>query len=168
MSGLVLDASAAVALLRGEPAAGEIRRELRVHAGESIHVPGLFWLEAVNVLAHRYRYPPDAIVEAVYELEQIGAVTADVGRPETLAVVDALGRTGLTAYDAAYLVLAETTGARLLTLDADLAAAAGDLAILVGPRAVREGQVPYRVGVSWATWRGAAGYLAQLRRSIEA
>lgn len=163
MSGLVLDASAALALLRGEAAATDVRRELRRMAGEPIHVPPLFWLEVVNVLAHRYRYSPDAIIEAVYELEQIGVMSADVGRPETLATIDAIGRTGLTAFDAAYLILAEAVDARLLTADAVLAAAAGDRAILVGARTVREASVPYGVRTPWTGWRGAVTYLAELR-----
>lgn len=168
MSGLSLDASAAIALIRGEPAAADIRRELHARAGEQFTVPALFWLEVVNVLARRYRYPPDAIVEALYELEQLNIVTADVGRPETLATIDAVARTGLSAYDAAYLVLAESTQSELLTVDEELATAAGDLAIRVGPRSVREPLAPYPGGPSWAAWRGAAAYLAELRTAIDA
>ena len=93
-------------------------------------VPPIFWLEIVNVLARRYRYPPAAIVEAVFELEQVGLATADVGRPGVLATIDAVARLGLTAYDAAYLVLAESADAQLLTADAHLAAGAADRALL--------------------------------------
>lgn len=166
---LVVDASAALKLLVEEPGRDEVRRHLReaVHARHPLMVPTLFWLEVVNVLALRYRFAPSAIAEAVYELEQQGFATADVGRPGVLAVIDAVARTGLTAYDAAYLTLAESADARLLTADARLAAAAGDRAILVGGGGRMAETAPtYRVEQSWATWRGAAGYLAELRSSV--
>jgi predicted nucleic acid-binding protein len=169
VTALVVDASAALALLRGEPGAAEAGRRLReqVVAGEPLLVPALFWLEVVNVLAHRYRWSPAAIVEAVYELERAGLTTAEVGRPATLAVIDAIGRTGLTAYDAAYLVLSESTDARLLTADAALAAAAGDRALLVGGASgIAEPAATYAPARSWARWNGAAAYLAELRRTV--
>jgi predicted nucleic acid-binding protein len=168
VTALVLDASAALALVRGEAGATEIHRLLRAQAlaGGPILVPALFWLEVVNVLAHRYQYPPEAVVEAVYELEQAGVTTAEVGRPGVLAVVDAIGRSGLTAYDAAYLVLAESTDARLLTADVALASAAGDRARLVGGGSgVAEPPAPYVPG-SWSRWKGASRYLAELRQAV--
>lgn len=165
MSGLVLDASAAIALLREEPGADDVRHHLAEArgAGDSIVVPTLFWPEIVNVLAMRHRWSPAGIVEAVYELEQIGVSTADLGRPGTLAVIDTVGRTGLTAYDAVYLVLAESSDARLLTADEALAEAAGDCAIFVGPRGVAEGRAAHEPPDSWTAWRGAARYLEELR-----
>jgi predicted nucleic acid-binding protein len=171
MSGmsLVLDASAALTLLRQEPGHDAVREHLagRIAAGDEILVPGLFWLEVVNVLAVRYRFTPAAIVEAVYELEQLGMATTDVGRPGVLAVVDAVARSGLTAYDAAYLVLAESAGASLLTADADLAVAAGERAILVrGRGGVAEPVTQYAPADPWPMWRGAAAYLAELRSSL--
>jgi predicted nucleic acid-binding protein len=166
MSTLVVDASAALMLVLGERGAPDVREHLRtvtVAAGR-ILVPPLFWLEAINVLATRYRYDPATIVEAVYELEQVGLLTAEVGRPGVLAVIDATARFGLTAYDAAYLVLAESAGGSLLTADARLAAAAGDRALLVGSEGgVAEPPAGYAAEVSWAAWKGAAAYLAELR-----
>jgi predicted nucleic acid-binding protein len=131
-------------------------------------VPTLFWLEVVNVLAFRYRYAPAAIVEAVYELEQVGVITAEVGRPGVLAVIDAIGRRGITAYDAACLVLAESTDAMLLTADARLAVAARDRAILVGSRGrIGDLRTSYVTATSsWTDWRGAASYLSELRTAL--
>jgi len=169
VSGLVVDASAALTLLRDEPGRAEVRQHLRdrILAGQPILVPALFWLEIVNVLASRYRYPPESIVEAVYELESVGLATAEVGRPGVLAVIDAVGRSGLTAYDAAYLVLAEAADAMLLTGDARLAAAAGDRAILVGTEGgVAELAASYVTGPTWARWKGAAAYLGELRAAL--
>ena len=169
MSTLVVDASAALMLILGEPAARDVRKHLRtvtVAAGQ-ILVPPLFWLEVINVLATRYRYDPAVIVESVYELEQVGFVTAEVGRPGVLAVIDATARWGLTAYDAAYLVLAESAGASLLTADARLAAAAGGRAILVGTEGgVADPPAGYAAEPSWAAWKGSAAYLAELRSSL--
>jgi predicted nucleic acid-binding protein len=169
VSAVVLDASAALTLLRDEPGAAGVRIHLQDQAlaGEPILVPALFWLEVMNVLARRYRYPPEAIVEAVYELGQAGIATAEVGRPGVLAVIDALGRSELTAYDAAYLVLAQATDARLLTADAALAAAAGERAIQVGEGgSVAEDSSRYAAGSSWPRWKGAAAYLKELRRAV--
>ena len=169
MSGVVVDASAALKLLREEQGSADVRLHLRerVLAREPILVPALFWLEIINVLATRYRYPPDAVVEAVYELEQAGLATADVGRPGVLGVIDAVGRTGLTAYDAAYLVLAESADAMLLTADLHLASSAGDRAILVGADGgVAERPASFAVRPSWTAWKGAVAYLGELRSAL--
>jgi predicted nucleic acid-binding protein len=166
VSGVVLDASAALALVRAEPSGAQVARHLRqrLEAGDAILVPPLFWLEVVNVLARRYRLEPGDVLDAVDALEQLGIETGDVGRPMTLGVIDAMARSGLSAYDAAYLVLAEASDAALLTADTDLAAAAGDRAVLVGDdRSVGERRVRYRAGPGWAAWRGASAYLARLR-----
>lgn len=169
MKALVVDASVAIGLLRREPAAGEIAGHLRerVLGGAPLLVPELFWLEVVNVLSARYQYPGEALVEVVYELEQLGIRTAGIGRPSVLATVDAMARTGLTAYDAAYLVLADASDADLLTADANLAVAAGERAVFVGgPRGVSEATARYLAGSSWTNWKGAHAYLAELRASL--
>ena len=168
MSALVVDASAALVLLRREPGWTDSDAHLRRQAldGQPLIVPPLFWLEVVNVLARRYRYPPSAVVEAVYELEQVGIVTRDVGRPGALAVVDVIGRSELTAYDAAYLVLAESADARLLTADVALAGTARERAILVGATGgIADDPAPYAAATAWPRWKGAAAYLAELRQA---
>lgn len=163
MSGLVLDASAALALLLDAGDRPSVRGELRdrIVAGDPILVPPVFWLQLVDVLSRRAD-PPPAVVEAVYELEQIGIETAEVGRPGVLAVIDAVGR-GLDAWDAAYLVLAEAADAEILTTSPSLAAVAANRAILVGraPAAARP-----RPDRSWARWKGAVAYLRELRAAL--
>ena len=166
---LVVDASAALKLIVDEPGSDEVRQHLRevIRTRLALMVPALFWLEVVNVLSMRYRFAPSAIAEAVYEMEQQSFATVEIGRPGVLAVIDAVARTGLTAYDAAYLTLAESADARLVTADTRLSTAAGDRAILVGGGGrVAETAPTYRAEGSWATWRGAAGYLAELRSSV--
>lgn len=169
MKALVVDASAAIGLLRREPTASEITEHLRerVSARAPLLVPGLFWLEVVNVLSARYHYPAQALVEVVYELEQLGIRAAGIGRPSVLATIDVMVRTGLTAYDAEYLVLADASDADLLTADAELAVAAGERAVFVGaPHAVSERAGQYVAGPSWTNWKGAGAYLAELRAAL--
>lgn len=166
MKALVVDASAALKLVRLEDGRDDVRRSIheRRLADAPINVPGVFWLEVVNTLARRHRYAAAEVLEAVYELEQVGLATAEIGRPGTLAVIDLVERLRLSAYDAAYLALAEAGNADLLTADRRLAAAAGDRAIYVGPREVAEVAMGYRADPTWPTWPGAVAYLQELRR----
>lgn len=164
MSAVVVDVSAALTLVLGGGGRDAVRSEVRdrILGGQAILVPPLFWVELIGALAERHRQPPAAVVEAVYDLEQLGIETADVGRPGILATVDAVGR-GLRAADAAYLVLAEATDAGLLTATPALAAVAGARAILVGDAA--RGRAP-RPDRSWLRWKGAAAYLRELRAGL--
>ena len=170
---IVVDASVGVPLIHDEPAS--LRASQRMHElrdeGSGFVVPSLFWLEIVNVLGRRYRGSPQAILEAVVELEAAGLETVEVDRPMLLLAIDAVVRHGLTAYDAAYLALADAADARLLTTDATLAAAAGPRAILFGEdRGVREAPARYLPAdtPAWAAWPGAAAYLRELRARISA
>lgn len=52
--GLVLDTSAALAILLGEPAAPAVRERLLAARDGRILVLNLFWLEVVNVLERRH------------------------------------------------------------------------------------------------------------------
>jgi len=125
-------------------------------------VPAFFWLEVVNVLGLRYRMSPALVLEAVVDLEKLRLDTVQHDRPQLLLTIDVMARGGLSAYDAAYLALAESADAQLITGDRHLAAAAGGRALqLDGGRTIRETAQPY-LG-SWATWRGAAAYLKELR-----
>ncbi len=121
---IVLDASAALEALLRTPAAAKV--EQRIFAeGETLHAPHLLDLEVAQVL-RRYtssgqvaadrcraalddladfplaRYPHDFLLPRIWEL-----------------------RANLTAYDAAYVALAEILEAPLLTRDERLAAAPG-------------------------------------------
>lgn len=166
MSALVLDAGAALVLLIGGDGRSAVRAALRdrILVGEGILVPAAFWLELIDALAEQQRRPPSAIVEAIYELEQLGLETADAGRPGILAVIDAVGR-GLAATDAAYLVLAESADADLLTTSPELASVAGSRATLIAgqPRRPSRRARPDR---SWVRWKGAAAYLRELRSAL--
>ncbi|MGO9604250.1 MAG: type II toxin-antitoxin system VapC family toxin [Candidatus Binataceae bacterium] len=119
---IVLDASAAVEWLLQTPTGARV--EARIFSGtESLHAPHLIDIEVTQVL-RRYsatgaitasrgrdalqdlldlsltRYPHDVLLPRVWEL-----------------------RNNLTAYDAAYVALAEALGAPLVTCDGKIASA---------------------------------------------
>ena len=121
---IVLDASAALELLLRTPAAGVVERRI-FSRGQSLHAPHLIDVEVAQVL-RRYaasgeldsgrcrdaledladlpltRYPHDLLLPRIWEL-----------------------RENLTAYDAAYVALAEALDAPLLTCDRKLSRASG-------------------------------------------
>jgi predicted nucleic acid-binding protein len=122
---IVLDASSAVAVLLNLGASAPDIRVRLDRADESLHVPHLFEVEVVNVL-RRYalngtlstqrarlalnrlsdmrvtRYPHTALLSRIWEL-----------------------KANVTAYDAAYIALAETLEAPLITRDERLSRAPG-------------------------------------------
>jgi predicted nucleic acid-binding protein len=164
---LVIDASAAIAIAVQEPGydvAVSVLRERRA-TGRKLIVPAFFWLEVVNVLVKRHRLTPGEVLEALVDLENFGLESVELERPQLLLTIDAMGRGALSAYDAAYLALAESADAELLTFDRRLAAAAGARALpLRGDHAIEEAPEPY--GPSWEAWPGAAAYLKQLRAQV--
>lgn len=122
---IVLDASAAVDLLLGvRPAAGAIAKRLR--AVNRVHVPQLFDLEVLSALRGHERAAGGPAAAPVSEaLRNLAAMRAvrhghELLRPRIWALRDQL-----TAYDAAYVALAEVLDAPLLTCDSRLAGASG-------------------------------------------
>lgn len=121
---IVLDSSAVVELLLRTPVARQVEDRI-FPMGETLHAPHLLDLEVAQVLRryaaggdvspHRaqealtdladlpiWRYPHDLFLFRIWQLRQ-----------------------NLTAYDAAYVALAEALAAPLLTRDARLASAPG-------------------------------------------
>jgi len=168
MRPLVIDASAALAYLLGEPDAQRVKRELG--ARDVVLVPWIFWTEIINVLARRRRWPGSQVLAAVYDLERFGIRTEPPSRQTMLAVIDAVDTHGLSAHDAQYIVLAELADADLLTGDAFLAGVAGARAIRIGTRhRIAEQAVSYprrtpSAEAGWRHWPGAVEYMAELRR----
>ena len=126
---IVADASAVLELLLNTRAASDVAHRL-LRTGESLHAPHLLDLEIAQAL-RRYvsvgeltpqrgkqaltdltdfsiiRYPHDLFLSRIWEL-----------------------RHNVSAYDAAYLALAESLSAPLITCDARLAAAPGHRATI--------------------------------------
>ena len=164
-SPVVLDASAAIAIIRREPPASALLPFLRdsVANGSSRLVPDSFWLELVNVLIRRYRAAPEKAIEAVRDIDDLGVESVRIDRPLLLVAIDLQARFGLSAYDASYLALAEIEDAALLTLDRQLALAAGPLAVHIpgfSQERLSEQPAQYGLPVDWARF---GPYLAKLR-----
>ena len=124
---LVVDASAVTELLLGRPAAGTIAQQLRDHDFD-LHAPQLLDVEVLSAL-RRIVTAGDASADraddAVADLRDL-----PVERYSHDALVPRIWelRQNFSAYDAAYVALAEVIadeGAPLITADARLARAVG-------------------------------------------
>lgn len=96
----------AAGALRGDFESGELR----------VIAPPLLWLEIINVAARRWHWSSS-------QLEALAAALSELGfelvEPEPEAIARWAGR-GLTTYDAAYVAVAEETGAPVITDDAQI------------------------------------------------
>lgn len=122
---IVLDASAVVAMLVGSGLAAERIREKVEAPDESLHVPHVMELEVLHALRRQAllgTLSRERSSEALTDLGNISFVryphTPLIGRIWEL-------KENLTAYDAAYVALAEALDAPLFTMDARLAQAPG-------------------------------------------
>lgn len=122
---IVLDASAAVDLfLRIEPNAARIETRLE-RPDESLHAPMLFDAEILQVL-RRYAVRRE-ISEARAEQALTDLIDLRIARYPVLPLLERIWalRANLTAFDAAYVALAEALNVPLLTSDVKLASASG-------------------------------------------
>jgi predicted nucleic acid-binding protein len=116
----VVDASAIAALLFGEPEGEAIARRL---GDARLVAPALLRFELANVCLIKARRYPDQEPEltAAFRLrDRLAVEEVAVDHDGTLELA---ANTGLTAYDASYLWLAQKLGAELITLDKQLAKA---------------------------------------------
>jgi len=126
---IVIDASALVELLvGGTPRAA--RLAARLHPSESLHAPHLIDLEVASVLRGleaRRLVSPALAARAIVDLLALDLVryAHDSLVPRAWQL-----RGNLTAYDAAYIGLAENLASPLVTCDARLAAAPGNRALV--------------------------------------
>jgi predicted nucleic acid-binding protein len=162
---VIVDASVAVAILRKEPegsaAVSLISQWTR--DGVRLVVPSHFWLEVVNALVGRHRWPGAEILQSIHDLDRLRVETVDLDRASVVLVIDMSERHRLTAYDAAYLALAVALDGSLMTFDARLRRGAGPRALQFGPARLSEAPATYEHAVTWPSYKGASAYLAKLR-----
>lgn len=122
----VVDASVLGALCFGEPSASLAEEML---AGKAIVAPALLHYEMASICVKKVRQYPrqSSAIQAAYrdfERLELTAVDIDYWALPALAI-----ETGLTVYDCAYLWLARSLSAELLTFDNQLAKVARQLGI---------------------------------------
>ena len=129
MTDVVLDASVVMKWFHAD---GERHlaqaRSLReaFEAGELVvFAPPLLGLEIVNVAGRRWRWDESALVELAAALDEIGF---ELIEPELVRVAHWTAH-GLTAYDAAYVAIAEAAKTRLVTDDDLIVTVAGETAM---------------------------------------
>jgi predicted nucleic acid-binding protein len=127
---IVLDASAVVAVLVGQGRVAEPVREKIEIPGQSLHVPHVMDLEVLHALRRQIllgTLSRERSSEALDDLENITFV-----RYPHATFVDRIWslKDYLSAYDAAYVALAEALDAPLVTMDARLARAPGIRAVV--------------------------------------
>jgi predicted nucleic acid-binding protein len=124
---IVLDASAAIDWLLQTSAGQRIEKRIYLH-NESLHTPHLLDLEVTQVLRRLVRegaitaHPADEAIRDLLDL-RITRYPHFVLLPRIWRL-----RHNFSAYDAAYIVLAEQLGAALITRDGRLASASGHAA----------------------------------------
>lgn len=128
MTEVVLDASVVVKWFapskeRGRTAARKLRTEYQ--AGRLVVlVPPLLYLELLNVASRRWGWEEPALLDFAAALEDL---LFEVAEPALASVAMWVAR-GLTAYDAAYVALAEERGMPLVSDDHTILGVAGELA----------------------------------------
>lgn len=124
----VIDASLAIKWLIGDERSAVADHLLESVSSSGASVPPIFPAEVENVLlvAERRQRIATVDVEAgIAILKELDITVASLGGIREIGSALAIARTtGLTAYDASYLLLARDLGSTLLTADARLHAAA--------------------------------------------
>ena len=116
---IVLDASALLELLLGTARAGTIGARA-LSSGEDVHAPHLLDVEIVQALRRLVRLEQITTERAEQALEDLESLVIERHPHRDLLPRIWQLRESLTAYDGAYVALAEALDAPLLTCDAKL------------------------------------------------
>lgn len=126
---IVLDASAAVEWLLQTPVGRRV--EHRIYSrSETLHAPHLLDLEVTQVFRRLTRQGAITETRAAEALQDLQDLRISLYAHTMLLLQIWQLRHNFSAYDAAYLVLAESLGATLITCDNNLASAAGQIAAI--------------------------------------
>ncbi|MCZ6623221.1 MAG: type II toxin-antitoxin system VapC family toxin [Deltaproteobacteria bacterium] len=121
---IVIDASALLEVLLNTPAAGKVAERLFAE-NDTLHAPHVLDLEVVQVL-RRYTFSGEMDVERSEQaLEDLADLPLNRYPHDVFLFRIWALRRNLTAYDAAYVALAEALDAPLITRDTALARAPG-------------------------------------------
>ena len=126
MPAKVVDASALAALLFGEPEAETVASQLE---SNTLAAPAVLPFEMASVCLkklRRHTEQREAILTAYALMDRLAIEYFQVQLSEVIALAE---KSKLTVYDAAYLWLAQSLGAELVTLDTTLARAAQRLSL---------------------------------------
>lgn len=121
MSLKVVDASAAAALLFGEPEAETVAVRLE---GAELRAPALLPFEIASVAWKKIRLHPHSRAAILAAFGLLPRLRIEPAACDYSAVLRLADESGITVYDAAYLWLARELDAELVTLDRKLAEAA--------------------------------------------
>jgi predicted nucleic acid-binding protein len=114
---LVVDASAIGAIMFGEPEGPGLVEHLE---GETLLAPSLLDYELTNLALKKARRQRAQASNVLVSLHAALALPITRVAVPGIDAFDLATRTGLTAYDAAYLWLARSRDLELVTLDAEL------------------------------------------------
>ena len=135
MPSFVVDASIMIAGVMPDEGSATVREALDSISEEGALVPGIWRLEVANALLmaeRRDRIDPKRRSEALALIAALPIeVDIETWDRSWSAIMPLAVRFGLTAYDAAYLELAQRAGLPLATLDAELRSAALKLGVLL-------------------------------------
>lgn len=121
---IVVDASALLEVLLNTPSASNISERL-FGGNETLHVPHVFDLEVIQVLRRYNRSGQIDAQRSEQALEDLADLPLNRYSHDVFVFRIWALRQNLTAYDAAYIALAEALDAPLITRDAALARGSG-------------------------------------------
>jgi len=119
---VVVDASAVGAIAFGEPDGPTLVAHLQ---GETLLAPTLLDYEIASIAWKKARAHPESAAQIQAALDAASRLRIERVPVPAVDLLRVARETGLTVYDAAYLWLARTRDAELVTLDRRLANAAG-------------------------------------------
>ena len=123
MPARVVDASALAAVLFGEPEGGRVAKAL---GKGPLFAPTLLRYEVGSVCLKKVRRHPARRADLLAALDLFTRMDLREVEVPPVETAELAERAGLTIYDAAYLWLARSIGAALVTLDEGLESAARD------------------------------------------